>query len=210
MFEKFTPRAIEVMEIAKREALSMKHGSISSEHILLGLVRENNGVAHHILAKFGYYSKTLRIAIGKLVEEGKWVGSGPMSLTTDAKKIVEVAYSYASEWNHEYVGTEHLLASIVHDSNHQSVAATCLAANKLPIMNTIIGMLGLVEEEEIEEHCGVESCNACEKETFCKVVQTMKDTAGIVALFTHENAQEMIRETSLLIGKKCKQHKQRE
>ncbi len=125
MYDRFTDRARKVMQLANQEAQRFKHEYIGTEHILLGLVKEDNGVAVTALKNLGVERHRIRIEIEKLILEGS-PGSrtGKLPQTPRAKKVVEYAMEEAWTLNHDYVGTEHFLLGLLRED--EAVAAQVL------------------------------------------------------------------------------------
>jgi ATP-dependent Clp protease ATP-binding subunit ClpC len=116
MFNRFTERARKVILLAKEEAKRFNHDYIGTEHILLGLVREGEGVAAAVLASFGLTSDKIRIEVEKLVQPGPTtVISGDLPFTPKAKKVMELATEEARALGHNYIGTEHLLLGLIRE-----------------------------------------------------------------------------------------------
>jgi ATP-dependent Clp protease ATP-binding subunit ClpC len=115
-FNRFTERARKVILLAKEEAKRFNHDYIGTEHILLGLVREGEGVAAAVLASFGLSSEKIRIEVEKLVQPGpSTVVSGDLPFTPKAKKVIELAMDEARTLGHNYIGTEHLLLGLIRE-----------------------------------------------------------------------------------------------
>ncbi len=124
-YERFTDRARKVMQYAHQEALRFNHEYIGTEHILLGLTKEGNGVAANVLRKMGVNMNRIRSAIEELVRSGPdLVTMGRLPQTPRAKKAIEYAMEEARELNHTYVGTEHLLLGLLRQND--GVAAQVL------------------------------------------------------------------------------------
>lgn len=116
MFNRFTERARKVILLAKEEAKRFNHDYIGTEHILLGLVREGEGVAAAVLASFGLSSDKVRLEVEKLVQPGPaTVVSGDLPFTPKAKKVIELAMDEARALGHNYIGTEHLLLGLIRE-----------------------------------------------------------------------------------------------
>ncbi len=116
MFNRFTERARKVILLAKEEAKRFNHDYIGTEHILLGLVREGEGVAAAVLANFGLSPDKIRVEVEKLVQPGPaTVISGDLPFTPKAKKVIELAMDEARALGHNYVGTEHLLLGLIRE-----------------------------------------------------------------------------------------------
>ncbi|MBI4335559.1 MAG: ATP-dependent Clp protease ATP-binding subunit, partial [Candidatus Omnitrophica bacterium] len=116
MFNRFTERARKVILLAKEEAKRFNHDYIGTEHILLGLIREAEGVAAAVLENLGLDSEKIRIEVEKLVQPGpSTVISGDIPFTPKAKKVIELAMDEARNLGHNYIGTEHLLLGLIRE-----------------------------------------------------------------------------------------------
>ncbi len=116
MFNKFTERARKVILLAKEEAKRFNHDYIGTEHILLGLVREGEGVAAAVLANLGVSSEKIALEVEKLVKAGpSTLVSGDIPFTPKAKKVMELAMDEAVSLGHNYIGTEHLLLGLLRE-----------------------------------------------------------------------------------------------
>ena len=125
MYERFTDRARKVMHLADDEARRFGHDSVGPEHILLGLVKEGSGVAANVLKNLGVDLQRGRLEVERLHEAGRETFFGEVQQTLPAKRVVEKSAEEARGINHHYVGTEHLLLSVLHEQ--ESVAAKALA-----------------------------------------------------------------------------------
>ena len=116
MFNKFTERARKVILLAKEEAKRFNHDYIGTEHILLGLIREGEGVAAAVLQKLGLSPEKIRLEVEKLVQSGpSTMVSGDIPFTPKAKKVIELAMEEARSLGHNYIGTEHLLLGLIRE-----------------------------------------------------------------------------------------------
>ncbi len=123
-FEKFTERARRVLTLAQEEALRFNHNYIGTEHILLGLVREGEGVAAKVLANLGVDLAKVRSAVEFIIGRGDKAVTGEIGLTPRAKKVIELAVDEARRLGHQYIGTEHLLLGLVREG--EGIAAGVL------------------------------------------------------------------------------------
>jgi len=123
-FEKFSERARRVLTIAQEEARQMNHSSIGTKHILLGLVREEEGVAAKILTNLGVSLSKIRTAVEFNSDRGERPSSGESGLTPRAKRVIELAIDEARQLSHNYIGTEHLLLGLLREG--EGVAAGVL------------------------------------------------------------------------------------
>ena len=116
MFNRFTERARKVIILAKEEARRFNHDYIGTEHILLGLVREGEGVAATVLQKMGVSLENIRIEVEKLVQPGPTTQIiGDIPFTPRAKKALELSAEEARSLGHNYIGTEHLLLGLIRE-----------------------------------------------------------------------------------------------
>ena len=123
-FEKFSERARRVLSLAQEEAQRFNHNYIGTEHILMGLVRESDGVAAKILSNLGVELNKVRSAVEFIIDRGERSASGEIGLTPRAKKVIELAVDEARRLSHHYIGTEHLLIGLLREG--EGVAAGVL------------------------------------------------------------------------------------
>ena len=123
-FEKFSERARKVLSLAQEEAQRFNHNYISTEHILLGLVRESEGVAAKVLSNLGVELAKVRSSVEFIIGRGERPATGEIGLTPRAKKVIELAVDEARRLNHHYIGTEHLLIGLMREGD--GVAASVL------------------------------------------------------------------------------------
>ena len=123
-FEKFSERARRVLSLAQEEAQRFNHNYIGTEHILLGLVRETDGVAAKVLANLAVELSKVRSAVEFIIGRGERATPGEIGLTPRAKKVIELAVDEARRLNHHYIGTEHLLIGLMREG--EGVAAGVL------------------------------------------------------------------------------------
>ena len=123
-FEKFSERARRVLSLAQEEAQRFNHNYIGTEHILLGLVRETDGVAAKVLANLGVELNKVRAAVEFIIGRGERSAPGEIGLTPRAKKVIELAVDEARRLSHHYIGTEHLLIGLMREG--EGVAAGVL------------------------------------------------------------------------------------
>ena len=114
-FDKFTERAKKVLVLAQEEAQRFNHNYIGTEHLLLGLVREGEGIAGKVLGNLGIDLGRVREAVEFIIGRGDRKVTGDVSLTPRAKKVIELAVDESRLLNHNYIGTEHLLLGLVRE-----------------------------------------------------------------------------------------------
>ena len=149
MFERFTERARQVVVLAQEEARGLKHNYIGTEHILLGLLREEEGVAATVLGSLDITADGVRAEVVRIVGSGEEVTAGQIPFTPRAKKVLELALREALTLGHNYIGTEHVLLGLVRET--QGVAARILLdfdADPDKIREEAIRQLGGTEAPE--------------------------------------------------------------
>jgi ATP-dependent Clp protease ATP-binding subunit ClpC len=142
VFERFTERARQVVVLAQDEARALKHNYIGTEHILLGLLREEEGLAARVLESLDITVEEVRAQVARIVGQGDEVTTGQIPFTPRAKKVLELALREALSLGHNYIGTEHILLGLVREN--EGVAARILLdfdADADKIRNEIIRML---------------------------------------------------------------------
>ncbi len=116
-FDLFTKRARHVLTLAQQEARRFQHNYIGTEHLLLGLVREEEGVASQVLRNLGVEVDQLRQAIEAIIGRGERIVLGEFGLTPRAKKVIEFAMVEARRLTHRFIGTEHLLLGLLREGD---------------------------------------------------------------------------------------------
>ncbi len=142
MFERFTERARQVVVLAQEEARSLKHNYIGTEHLLLGLLREEEGVAARVLETLEVSVEEVRAAVVRIVGSGEESPQGQIPFTPRAKKVLELALREALSLGHNYIGTEHILLGLIRED--EGVAARILLdldAEPDKIRNEVMSML---------------------------------------------------------------------
>src|SRR3954462_14242379 len=142
LFERFTERARQVVVLAQDEARALKHNYIGTEHILLGLLRDEGGLAARVLESLDITVEEVRAQVARIVGQGDEVTTGQIPFTPRAKKVLELALREALSLGHNYIGTEHILLGLV--GENEGVAARILLdfdADAEKIRNEIIRML---------------------------------------------------------------------
>jgi ATP-dependent Clp protease ATP-binding subunit ClpC len=144
MFERFTERARRVLQLAQEEAKRLGHDYLGTEHILLALVREGEGVAAEVLNNLGVSLESIRIEVEKQVPAGTdMLTIGDVPFTPHSKKVLELAVEEARALHHNYIGTEHLLLGLIREG--ESVGAkvlTALGVNLDQVRDGVIKLLG--------------------------------------------------------------------
>ncbi len=142
MFERFTERARQVVVLAQEEARSLSHNHIGTEHILLGLLREDGGLAARVLDSLNVTIERTRQQVVRIIGRGEEVSPDQIPFTPRAKKVLELALREALSLGHNYIGTEHILLGLVREN--EGVAARILLgfnADPEAIRNQVLRML---------------------------------------------------------------------
>jgi hypothetical protein len=148
MFERFTERARQVVVLAQEEARTLKHSYIGTEHILLGLLREEEGVAARVLESLDITVERVRAQVVRIVGSGEEVTSGQIPFTPRAKKVLELALREALNLDDDYIGTEHILLGLLDENT--GVAARILVdfeADSEKIRNEVARALAVGEAD---------------------------------------------------------------
>ena len=147
MFERFTDRARKIMAMANQEALHFNHEYIGTEHILLGLVKEGSGVGANVLKNLKVDLLTVRLEVEKLIKVGpKQIPQSKLPQTPRAKKVLEYAIEESRNFDHNYVGSEHLLLGLMREKD--AVGAQVLMHMGLQLgqmRNEVLELLGTDE-----------------------------------------------------------------
>ncbi len=149
MFERFTDRARRVVVLAQEEARLLNHNYIGTEHILLGLIHEGEGVAARALESMGISLESVRSQVVEIIGQGSQAPSGHIPFTPRAKKVLELSLREALQLGHNYIGTEHILLGLIREG--EGVAAQVLqqlGADLPKVRQTVIQLLSGVQGEE--------------------------------------------------------------
>jgi len=117
VFERFTERARQAIVLAQDEAVKLRHNYIGTEHMLLGLLREEEGLAARVLESLDITVEEVRAEVVRIVGRGEDVTAGQIPFTPRAKKVLDLALREALSLGHKYIGTEHILLGIVRENN---------------------------------------------------------------------------------------------
>jgi ATP-dependent Clp protease ATP-binding subunit ClpC len=142
VFERFTDRARRVIVLAQEEARLLNHNYIGTEHLLLGLIAEGEGVAATALERMGVDLGTVRRQVEEIIGHGEKAQSGHIPFTPRAKKVLELSLREALQLGHNYIGTEHILLGLVREG--EGVAAQVLQKLGLQLQRTRDEVLALL------------------------------------------------------------------
>ena len=143
-FDRFTERARKVMQLAQEEAQRLHHNYIGTEHLLLGLLREGDGVASKVLTRLGVDLDQARQAVERVIGRGDHLVSSEIGLTPRAKKVVELAVDEARRLHHDFIGTEHLLLGLVREG--EGIAAGVLESFGLSLQEVRANTLQVLRD----------------------------------------------------------------
>jgi ATP-dependent Clp protease ATP-binding subunit ClpC len=149
VFERFTDRARRVVVLAQEEARLLNHNYIGTEHILLGLIHEGEGVAARALEDLDINLESVRNQVVEIIGQGSQAPSGHIPFTPRAKKVLELSLREALQLGHNYIGTEHILLGLIREG--EGVAAQVLVklgAELTKVRQTVIQLLSGVQGEE--------------------------------------------------------------
>jgi ATP-dependent Clp protease ATP-binding subunit ClpC len=184
VFERFTDRARRVLVLAQEEAARRNHGFLGTEHILLGLVRERDGLAATALESLGVTGEAVQQKVDERVPRGdRSPAAGAPPFTPRAKKVFELSLREALRLHHNYIGTEHLLLGIVREG--EGVAAQALAAlGATPerVREQLLGLLSRIESPEGRTTKPSGAADALDK----RVLRMGRDMAALVAEVSEE------------------------
>ncbi|MED3653329.1 ATP-dependent protease ATP-binding subunit ClpC [Heyndrickxia sporothermodurans] len=157
MFGRFTERAQKVLALSQEEAIRLKHNNIGTEHILLGLVQEGEGIAAKALYGLGLSPEKIQIEVENLIGKGKDSGQ-TVHYTPRAKKVIELSMDEARKLGHSYVGTEHILLGLIREG--EGVAARVLNNLGVSLNKARQQVLQLLGSNEAGNHQGGSTANA--------------------------------------------------
>ena len=157
MFGRFTERAQKVLALAQEEAIRLSHSNIGTEHILLGLVREGEGIAAKALTALGLSPEKIQKEVESLIGKGK-ENSQTIHYTPRAKKVIELSMDEARKLGHSYVGTEHILLGLIREG--EGVAARVLNNLGVSLNKARQQVLQLLGSNESNGHQGGSNTNA--------------------------------------------------
>jgi ATP-dependent Clp protease ATP-binding subunit ClpC len=164
MFERFTDRARRVVVLAQEEARMLDHNYIGTEHILLGLIHEGEGVAAKALESLGISLEAVRQQVEEIIGRGQQAASGHIPFTPRAKKVLELSLREALQLSHNYIGTEHILLGLIREGD--GVAAQVLVrlgADLNRVRQQVIQLVGGTSSgEEGSEPSGSETLESAE------------------------------------------------
>ena len=151
MFERFTDRARRVVVLAQEEARMLNHNYIGTEHILLGLIHEGDGVAAKALELLGIGLEAVRQQVEEIIGQGQQAPSGHIPFTPRAKRVLELSLREALQLGHNYIGTEHILLGLIREG--EGVAAqvlTRMGADLDKVRSQVVRLVGTGTSEDAD------------------------------------------------------------
>jgi ATP-dependent Clp protease ATP-binding subunit ClpC len=176
MFEKFTDRARRVLVLAQEEARMLNHNYIGSEHILLGLIHEGEGVAAKALESLGISLDAVRQQVEEIIGQGQQAPSGHIPFTPRAKKVLELGLRESLQLGHNHIGTEHILLGLLREG--EGVAAQVMVRLGADLNRVRREVIRLVSGDVSDEGIG-DLAGAAEREfgTFDEIIVLLRDIA---------------------------------
>jgi hypothetical protein len=167
MFQRFTDRARRVVVLAQEEARLLRHNYVGTEHLLLGLLQDGEGVAARALESLGISREAARQQVEQIIGQGQQAPGGHIPFTPRAKKVLELSLREALALGHNYVGTEHILLGMLREGH--GVAAqvlTGLGTGHAQVRERVLGLLaGDCEEIDLQTQLAADLVNAAEQLT---------------------------------------------
>jgi ATP-dependent Clp protease ATP-binding subunit ClpC len=157
MFERFTDRARRVVVLAQDEARSLNHDYIGTEHLLLGLIHEGEGVAAKALESLGISLDGVRRQVEEIIGRGQQAPSGHIPFTPRAKKVLELSLRESLQLGHNYIGTEHILLGLIREG--KGVAAQVLVKLGADLNRVRQQVIQLVHGQQVEEPVSARSAS---------------------------------------------------
>ena len=156
MFERFTDRARRVVVLAQEEARLLNHNYIGTEHILLGLIHEGEGVASKALESLGISLESVREQVQEIIGPGQQAPSGHIPFTPRAKKVLELSLREALQLGHNYIGTEHILLGLIREGEGVAAQVLVKLGADLPrVRQTVIQLISGYQGEKGAQAAGV-------------------------------------------------------
>ena len=151
MFERFTDRARRVVVLAQEEATLLNHDYIGTEHLLLGLIHEGEGVAAKALGALEISLETVRQKVEEIIPRGKEPPTGHIPFTPRAKKVLELSLRESLQLGHDYIGTEHILLGLIREGDGVAAQALVqLGADLSRVRQQVIALARSPEGQEAE------------------------------------------------------------
>jgi ATP-dependent Clp protease ATP-binding subunit ClpC len=144
MFERFTDRARRVVVLAQEEARTLGHDQVGTEHVLLGLLDEGEGLAAKVLESLGIGSEAVRQRVAEIVGRGEQAPSGHIRFTEQTKDVLKLSLNEALQLGHNYIGTEHILLGLLRE--REGVAARVLTGLGADVQRARTEVIRILDE----------------------------------------------------------------
>ena len=144
MFERFTDRARRVVVLAQEEARTLGHDQVGTEHVLLGLLDEGEGLAAKVLESLGIGSEAVRQRVAEIVGRGEQAPSGHIRFTEQTKDVLKLSLNEALQLGHNYIGTEHILLGLLRE--REGVAARVLTGLGADVQGARTEVIRILDE----------------------------------------------------------------
>lgn len=180
MFERFTDRARRVIVLSQENARKLNHNYIGTEHLLLGLVHEGEGIAAKALVSLGVVLEGVRQEVEEVIGQGQQAPSGHIPFTPRAKKVLELALREALQLGHNYIGTEHILLALIREG--QGVGAQVLGKLGVELNQArkrVLDILGGEAAAKQREQTAARPVNARLVDVLSRVADRVSDRAVI-------------------------------
>lgn len=199
MYERFTERSRRILALANQAAGHWNHEYIGTEHILVGIMKEDTGLGAHVLKHFGMDLNKLMKAMEAIIKVGpEMVIIGKLPQTPRTKRTIELAVKNAREMNHSYVGTEHILLGLLEAADYAAAdVLSDFGITKEKVLAEVKRMIGIDVPEE-------EGCLVCNKFNMCQFAHMLNtsDQDMMMSLFG-DMADQLMAETFKFFGEKC-------
>ena len=210
MFERFSPHARHVVVLAQEEARRLQHNYIGTEHILLGLLGEPEGLAFRVLAGSGMSLTGTRQEVAAIVKAGSQTPTGHIPFTPRAKKILELALREALQLHHEYIGTEHILLGVIREEDgvgariltqHADLATIRMGViDRLPAASTEAARMRRWLRQQVTAEAGVAGVSGAMAGAPAGVAGASAGVAGAPGLNATPAADTALSEAARLAG----------
>ncbi len=177
--ERFTERAKRVLNYAHESAAEMGHGYVGSEHILLGIAKEEEGLAAKILRGYGLTKDLIQELVEKHIGRGEKSATTAQGLTPRAKRIIELALADSAKLNHNFVGTEHLLMGILRE--HESVAAKLILSTGVDLNRVYTDILNVFRSDNYNQPVSTAPSGSVSREDTKTLDQFSRDLSEAAA-----------------------------
>jgi ATP-dependent Clp protease ATP-binding subunit ClpC len=184
MFERFTDRALRVIVLAQEEARMLNHERIGTEHFLLGLSREGEGVAAKALESLGVSLDALRMQVEEIVGQGQQDPGDHIPFTPRAKKMLELALRESMDLGHKHIGTEHILLGLVREG--EGVGAQVLAKLGIDLNRVRQEVVHLLSEYPEAAFVGARG----QRSELAEMLDLLRDVAARVERIEHRLARD--------------------